>query len=94
MDITPINPKSNHWMYEEINTDEVIIMLQRSIEEINKLKHRYKDVGHAGKYINDCNQLINKLKSEHSICDIIGHNADIIMSGYCGNCKGTEHKQK
>ena len=38
MDITPINPKSNHWMYEEINTDEVIIMLQRSIEEINKLK--------------------------------------------------------
>jgi len=37
-------------------------MLKRSIKEINHLKNEYKDVGHCGKYLFECEKLIEETK--------------------------------
>jgi|SRR6478735_1743546 len=39
---------------------EMLEMLKNSIKEINHLKETYKDIGHCGKYLHQCNELIQK----------------------------------
>ena len=36
-------------------------LIERSIHEINHLKHEYKDVGHGGKYIHDAEKFLENL---------------------------------
>ena len=38
-------------------------MLKRSIKEINHLKSEYKDVGHCGKYLFECEKLLEETES-------------------------------
>lgn len=38
-------------------------MLKRSIKEINHLKAEYKDVGHCGKYLFECEKLLEETES-------------------------------
>lgn len=40
-------------------------MLKRSIEEINHLKSEYKDVGHCGKYLFECEKLIEEISKQN-----------------------------
>ena len=38
-------------------------MLKRSIKEINHLKAEYKDTGHCGKYLFECEKLLEETES-------------------------------
>ena len=68
-DLTPIQVSkvdfSNGfiWYKNKSKEKELIEMLKRSIKEINHLKAEYKDVGHCGKYIFECEKLLEETKS-------------------------------
>ena len=51
-------------MYSIEEVDDLLEMLERSISEINHLKYTYKDKGHCGKYLSDCENIIEKLKNK------------------------------
>lgn len=46
--------------YAEEENQEMRELLEESVKEIFKLKYHYKDVGHAGKFINKVEQFLNR----------------------------------
>ena len=51
-------------MYSEEEVNDLLEMLKRSISEINHLKYTYKDKGHCGKYLSDCETIIEQFKKK------------------------------
>ena len=51
-------------MYSEEEVNDLLEMLKRSISEINHLKYTYKDKGHCGKYLSDCETIIDQFKKK------------------------------
>lgn len=51
-------------MYSEKEVNDLLEMLKRSISEINHLKYTYKDKGHCGKYLSDCETIIENFKKK------------------------------
>ena len=51
-------------MYSEEEVNDLLEMLKRSIAEINHIKHTYKDKGHCGKYLFDCETIIENFKKK------------------------------
>lgn len=49
--------------FSKEKTRPLIEMLERSIKEINHLKAEYKDTGHCGKYLFECEKLLEETKS-------------------------------
>jgi hypothetical protein len=51
-------------MYSEEEVNDLLEVLKRSISEINHLKYTYKDKGHCGKYLSDCETIIEQFKKK------------------------------
>ena len=51
-------------MYSEEEVNDLLEMLKHSISEINHLKYTYKDKGHCGKYLFDCETIIEQFKKQ------------------------------
>lgn len=49
--------------FSKEKTRPLIEMLKRSIKEINYLKTEYKDIGHCGKYLFECEKLLEETES-------------------------------
>ena len=51
-------------MYSEEEVNDLLEVLKRSISGINHLKYTYKDKGHCGKYLSDCETIIEQFKKK------------------------------
>ena len=51
-------------MYSKEEVNDLLEVLKRSISEINHLKYTYKDKGNCGKYLSDCETIIEQFKKK------------------------------